>query len=93
MFKTNQYFDGAVVSIGLDSVEGTATLGVMKAGEYEFGTASIEYMTIVSGELEVQQPGESEWKSYKKFETFAVAKDVKFKVRCAQDTPYFCLYK
>ena len=66
MFKTNQYFDGAVVSIGLEAAEGTSTLGVMKAGEYEFGTSTVEYMTVISGELEVQQPGESEWKSYKK---------------------------
>ncbi len=29
MFKSNQYFDGKVVSIGLESVEGRATVGVM----------------------------------------------------------------
>ncbi len=34
MFKTNQYFEGKVVSIGLDSAEGNATVGVMAAGEY-----------------------------------------------------------
>jgi uncharacterized protein YaiE (UPF0345 family) len=50
MFKTNQYFDGKVVSIGLDSAEGTATVGVMQAGEYEFGTSSLEIMTVISGE-------------------------------------------
>ena len=93
MFKTNQYFDGKVVSIGLESVEGTATVGVMQAGEYEFGTGSIEVMTVISGELTIQQPNETEWKTYKKFESFVVAKDVKFKVKCTQDTPYLCLYK
>ena len=36
MFKTNQYFDGTVVSIGLESNEGTATVGVMAAGETSF---------------------------------------------------------
>ncbi len=55
MFKTNQYFDGKVVSIGLESAEGTATVGVMQAGEYEFGTGSIEVMTVISGELTIQQ--------------------------------------
>ncbi|HLP04332.1 MAG TPA: pyrimidine/purine nucleoside phosphorylase [Paludibacter sp.] len=93
MFKTNQYFDGKVVSIGLDSAEGTATVGVMAAGEYEFGTSTVEIMTVVSGELLIMQPGETEWKSYKKFESFVVAKDVKFKVKCEVDTPYLCLYK
>lgn len=93
MFKTNQYFDGKVVSIALDSAEGTATVGVMQSGEYEFGTATVEVMTVISGELTIQQPGENEWKTYKKFESFVVAKDVKFKVKCEQDTPYLCLYK
>ena len=93
MFKTNQYFGGKVVSIGLESAEGTATVGVMAAGEYEFGTATIEIMTVISGTLSVQQPGETEWKTYNKFESFEVAKDVKFRVKCTEDTPYLCLYK
>ena len=93
MFKTNQYFDGKVVSIGLESAEGTATVGVIAAGEYEFGTATIEIMTIISGTLSILQPGETEWKTYNKFESFEVAKDVKFKVKCTEDTPYLCLYK
>ncbi len=93
MFKTNQYFDGKVVSIGLESAEGITTVGVMAAGEYEFGTATIEIMTVVSGALTVLQPGEREWKTYKKFESFEVAKGVKFRVKCTEDTPYLCLYK
>ena len=93
MFKTNQYFDGKVVSIGLESAEGTATVGVMAAGEYEFGTNTIEIMTVISGQLTIQQPNETEWKTYKKFESFVVAKGVKFKVKASEDTPYLCLYK
>ena len=93
MFKTNQYFDGKVVSIGLESAEGTATVGVMAAGEYEFGTATIEIMTVISGTLSILQPGETEWKTFNKFESFEVAKDVKFRVKCTEDTPYLCLYK
>lgn len=93
MFKTNQYFDGDVVSIALESAEGRATVGVMAAGEYEFGTATVELMTVISGQLDVQLPGETEWKSYRKFETFEVSKDVVFKVKALEDTPYLCLYK
>ena len=93
MFKTNQYFEGKVVSIGLDSAEGNATVGVMAAGEYEFGTNTIEIMTVISGQLTIQQPNETEWKTYKKFESFVVAKGVKFKVKASGDTPYLCLYK
>jgi len=77
----------------LESAEGTATVGVMAAGEYEFGTGTVEVMTVISGQLTIQQPGETEWKTYKKFESFVVEKGVKFKVKCTEDTPYLCLYK
>ena len=93
MFKTNEYFNGNVKSIALDSHEGKATIGVMAKGEYEFGTSSVEIMTVISGKLTIQQPNENEWKTYKKFESFVVEKDVKFKVKCDEDTPYLCLYK
>jgi len=93
MFKTNRYFDGKVVSIALEAVEGKATVGVMAAGEYEFGTVTIEVMTVISGELTVLLPLQTVWKTYLKFESFIVPKGVKFKVKCTQDTPYLCLYK
>jgi purine/pyrimidine-nucleoside phosphorylase len=93
MFKTNEYFDGKVKSIALDSVEGKATIGVMAKGEYEFGTSTVEIMTVISGMISVQMPGSNEWKEYKKFESFVVNKDVKFKVKVEEDTPYLCLYK
>ena len=93
MFKTNEYFDGKVKSIAFETAEGPSTIGIMAEGEYEFGTATVEYMTVTSGQMEVQQPGETEWKTYKGFETFVVEKDVKFKVKVDGDTSYRCLYK
>ena len=92
MFKTNEYFDGKVKSIAFETAEGPATIGAMKAGEYEFGTTTVEHMTVTSGEMQVQQPGETAWNTYKPFETFIVAKDVKFKVKMTGDTTYRCLY-
>jgi purine/pyrimidine-nucleoside phosphorylase len=93
MFKTNEYFDGNVKSIAFELPGGPATIGVMAAGEYNFGTSSVEYMTVTSGELQVKQPGETEWKSYKPFNTFVVAKGVTFKVKAETDTTYLCLYR
>lgn len=93
MFNKNEYFDGKVASLAFNGVEGKATSGVMAAGEYLFGTSTIEIMTVVSGEMDVMLPGETEYKRYKKFESFEVAKDVKFNVRVAADTAYLCLYK
>lgn len=93
MFKTNEYFDGNVKSIAFSMPDGPATIGVMAKGEYEFGTASVEYMTITSGELLVLLPGETSWKKYRALDTFIVQKDVKFKVKAETDTTYLCLYR
>lgn len=93
MFKTNEYFDGKVKSVAFQTNECAATIGVMEKGEYEFGTSTIEHMTVTSGKMEVLLPGKSEWKTYNEFETFIVDKDVKFKVKVDSDTSYRCLYK
>ncbi len=93
MFKTNEYFDGKVKSIAFETTEGPATVGVMAKGEYVFGTSTVEYMTVTSGKMDVKLPGETQWKTYKEFETFIVPKDVKFNVKVEGDTSYRCLYK
>lgn len=93
MFKINEYFDGKVKSIAFQTAEGPATIGVMAKGEYEFGTSTVEFMTVTSGKMDVMLPGEKNWKSYGEFETYMVPKDVKFKVRVMEDTAYRCLYK
>ena len=92
MLKVNEYFGGTVKSIALENVEGNATVGVMEAGEYEFGTATIEHMTITSSILDVLLPGETVWTTYLKGETFAVEKNVKFKVKADGQVAYHCLY-
>ena len=93
MYKTNEYFNGKVMSIAFKTEEGDATIGVMAKGEYEFGTSTIEFMTVTSGTMHVMLPGETKWKAYKEYETFRVEKDVKFKVRLTGDTSYKCIYK
>ncbi|MCX6306426.1 MAG: pyrimidine/purine nucleoside phosphorylase [Bacteroidetes bacterium] len=92
MFKTNEYFDGKVKSIAFTTLEGPATMGVMAPGEYEFGTSTVEHMTVISGVMVVQLPGEQEWKEFNPFEMFIVPKDKKFRLRIAFDAAYFCLY-
>ncbi|MDA3944861.1 MAG: pyrimidine/purine nucleoside phosphorylase [Bacteroidetes bacterium] len=93
MFKTNEYFDGKVKSIAYETNEGPATVGVMKAGEYEFGTSSVEFMTVVSGAMKVLLPGESSFKNYIAGDTFVVEKNKKFTVQMDVDTAYLCLYR
>lgn len=54
MLQSNEYFDGKVKSIGFTSSStGRASVGVMAEGEYTFGTAQPEEMTVVSGALNV----------------------------------------
>lgn len=93
MYAVNQYFDGKVASLSHNGAEGKATIGVMAAGEYEFGTSTIEIMTVISGEMLIKMPGEQSWKTYKKFESFEVPAGIKFGVKVTEDTPYLCLYK
>ena len=93
MFNTNEYFDGKVKSIAFEDANGPATLGVMAKGDYEFGTTSKEFMTVTSGEMNVQLPGSNEWKTFKQFETFIIEKDQKFKVQLKDQASYLCLYR
>lgn len=93
MFNVNEYFDGKVKSLAFENNAGSQTVGVMGPGEYEFGTSTIEVMSVVSGILTVQLPGESEWKSYIPGDSFEVAKDEKFKVKTEEPSSYLCLYK
>jgi len=93
MLQVNEYFDGNVKSIALENGEGNSTIGVMDAGEYEFGTSSVEYMNVVSGTIEVKLPGENEWKTFTKGETFIVEKDKKFQVKMSAPVAYLCTYK
>ncbi|MDP2546536.1 MULTISPECIES: pyrimidine/purine nucleoside phosphorylase [unclassified Oceanobacter] len=93
MLKVNQYFDGKVASIGLQTSTLPATVGVMLPGEYEFGTSQNEVMTVVSGAIETLLPSESEWQTFAQGESFAIAANQKFQVRIAVDTAYFCTYE
>lgn len=93
MFKVNEYFEGKVKSIAFTTAEGSATVGVMAKGEYEFGTSTVEYMTVITGKLVVKLPGETEWKEFKKNETFIVAANAKFQLIVPEDSSYLCVYK
>ena len=93
MFKTNEYFDGKVKSIAFASEEGSATIGVMAPGDYEFGTSTKEKMVVISGELIVKLPNTAEWKSYKINEHFIVEANNKFQLKVNIETAYICYYK
>ena len=89
----NEYFDGKVKSISLQTATLPATVGVMDVGEYEFSTSKKEVMTVVSGQLNVQLPGESEFKPYNQGDDFTVAADETFHLKVNVQTAYLCTYE
>lgn len=93
MFKINQYFDGQVASIAFQTATLPATVGVMAIGEYEFGTSQKETMTVVSGELTVKLPGNSEWVSFTAGQNFIVEANETFQLKVAVETAYLCTYE
>jgi uncharacterized protein YaiE (UPF0345 family) len=93
VFKINEYFDGKVKSIAFDTAEGAATVGVMAAGEYEFGTSQQEIMQVISGKLTVRLPGADSWQEFGPGEQFVVEANQKFQLQVAGDSAYLCLYR
>lgn len=92
MFQTNEYFDGKVKSIAFQTETLPATVGVMAPGDYTFGTGKPERMTVVSGALTVQLPGDKAWQTFKAGESFDVPGDASFGVKVSVETAYLCLY-
>ncbi len=93
MFKVNEYFDGKVKSLAFNAEGGPATVGVMAPGEYEFGTSTVEIMSVVSGRLTVRLPGSDAWSDYGPGSCFTIEKGKKFLLKVAVDTAYLCLYR
>ncbi|VXB06554.1 Pyrimidine/purine nucleoside phosphorylase 2 [Enhydrobacter sp. AX1] len=93
MLKVNQYFDGNVASIGFQTATLPATVGVMKVGEYEFGTSQFETMTVISGAISALLPDQTDWQTFKANETFTVDANQKFKVKIDKETAYLCTYQ
>ncbi len=93
MPSVNQYFDGKVVSIALQTETLPATVGVMEAGDYEFGTSQNEVMTVVSGAMAVLLPETTEWQTIAQGESFEIAANQSFQVKISADCAYFCTYE
>lgn len=93
MLNVNAYFNGTVKSIAIQEADGRATVGVMAPGEYEFGTDSVEIMTVVAGQLTVKLPGAPDWQAFPAGSTFQVPAKARFQLKVAVDTAYLCRYR
>ncbi|MGF1701712.1 pyrimidine/purine nucleoside phosphorylase [Photobacterium makurazakiensis] len=92
MLKVNEYFDSQVKSIGFETSGERTSVGVMAPGEYTFGTAAPERMTVVKGELTVKLPGHIDWETYGAGDDFEVPGDSSFEVKVKETTAYLCDY-
>lgn len=71
--KANVYFDGNVVSHTLRFGDGSSkTLGLIRPGEYHFGTDKAERMEIVAGVCRVGLDGQSRKTNYAAGTSFEV---------------------
>ena len=87
------YFDGKVTSRTVVFADGTKkTLGIMLPGNYEFGTAEKEIMEILSGDLTILLPSQTEWQTIKGGESFEVPANSSFKLKIETITDYCCSY-
>lgn len=90
--QANVYFDGKVNSRTVIFADGSKkTLGFMQPGEYTFNTADPELMEILSGELEVQLPG-NDWQAVKGGESFNVPGDASFTMKVKVASDYCCSF-
>ena len=88
----NVYFDGKIQSLGFQSDQGEATVGVVETGTYTVPTDCVEKLTILSGKgrVKVAQQG---WKDIKTGDVITLPPDVEVTWEVA--TPnvcYLCLF-
>ncbi len=93
MLKVNEYFDGKVKSLSFTANGLPSTVGVMLAGEYDFGTTTVERVTLITGKWQIKLPGEDEFREWKDGQTFTVPANAKFQLRVEQDSAYLCQFE
>lgn len=91
--QANVYFDGKVTSRSIHFSDGSMkTLGFMLPGEYRFNTGDRELMEIMSGKLDLQLAGSSEWRPITAGQSFDVPGASSFTVRVSEPTDYCCSF-
>ncbi|HOD12386.1 MAG TPA: pyrimidine/purine nucleoside phosphorylase [Candidatus Omnitrophota bacterium] len=93
MVTVNEYFEGKVKSLVVNSAEGKKTVGVIEPGEYEFNTDGPEAMTVIAGMMSVYLPAYEEWEDFGAGSSFDVPAKSVFKVKTTEDAAYLCEYK
>ncbi|HEX2099318.1 MAG TPA: pyrimidine/purine nucleoside phosphorylase [Candidatus Synoicihabitans sp.] len=92
--KANVYFDGNVVSHTVLLPDGTKkTLGLIRPGTYQFGTAAPERMEIVAGNCEVTLDGATQAATCQAGQSFQVPGNSGFTITVKQGLcEYICSF-
>ncbi len=90
--KHSVYFDGKVQSLGVNTKNGFATVGVIEPGAYTFSTSSEERIVLMEGTLQVRLPGQ-DWKVLSKGQEIVVQPKVSFDIQAQADVAYVCYYR
>jgi len=64
----------------------------MLLGEYTFNTDKQEIMDILSGDVDVQLPDQTEWQHIKGGESFGVKASASFQIKVNSVTDYCCSF-
>jgi purine/pyrimidine-nucleoside phosphorylase len=79
--KANIYFDGKVVSHGIEFADGSKkTVGLIYPGAYTFNTGAPERMEIIAGSCRAKLAGESAWTTYAAGSAFDVSGESSFEI-------------
>ncbi len=92
MYKLRKYHGDRVQSLTYEKNGRAGSVGIMDAGEYEFGAVEKETITVCEGTIHVRVGTEKEWKSYGKGETFVIPAHSNFSLRTEDIATYSCLY-
>jgi uncharacterized protein YaiE (UPF0345 family) len=92
MLTHNRYFDDQVQSIAYVRHGRKASVGVIAAGSYHFGTAAAERMSVLSGECRVTRDGSACEIVYPTGSAFEVAAASGFTIACDEPVAYLCEY-
>lgn len=92
MIKENTYFAGGVKSLGFTQLGEESSIGVMLPGEFTFGTAAPERMTVVKGTLTIKRAGDEAWQTFHAGSHFDVDGHSSFEVKVKEASAYLCEY-
>ncbi len=89
----NVYFEGKVQSLGFNSDQGEATVGVCEPGMYVVPTDCVEKLTFLSGSGRFKFSGQ-DWQRFRRGDTVVVPADVEMTwlIDPGAAACYFCLF-